>query len=193
MTAARSHRLLQFASSSIQCSWRWLPPVSLLASQAGRSSPSRALVLLGVCLDSCFRLEAIARNHWRAEPDIDGVEPYSTGGAFQSLIAGAPELYLSTLPIESVRDRAAGTSGTLPVRISSDAGAYICNQVYYLARHFLGDAIPHIGFVHVPPLASARVETFWSDADVIRAGISVVHDLAAELRQKRPDVAAATE
>jgi pyroglutamyl-peptidase len=63
-----------------------------------------------------------------------------------------PVGYFSTLPVEPmVADLAAAG---LPAKASNHAGAYICNHVFYYARHRFERerlSVP-MGFVHVPPL-----------------------------------------
>jgi pyroglutamyl-peptidase len=63
-----------------------------------------------------------------------------------------PVGYFSTLPVEQmVADLA---QAGLPAKASNHAGAYICNHIFYHARHRFERerlAIP-MGFVHVPPL-----------------------------------------
>jgi len=70
----------------------------------------------------------------------------------RKIAADGPVGYFSTLPVEAmVADLAA--SG-LPARASNHAGAYVCNHVFYYARHRFERerlSIP-MGFVHVPPL-----------------------------------------
>jgi pyroglutamyl-peptidase len=63
-----------------------------------------------------------------------------------------PVGYFSTLPVEQmVADLAAEG---VPAKGSNHAGSYICNHIFYYARHRFergGIATP-MGFVHVPPL-----------------------------------------
>jgi pyroglutamyl-peptidase len=63
-----------------------------------------------------------------------------------------PVGYFSTLPVEAmVADLAAAG---LPAKASNHAGAYICNHIFYYARHrFERERLAMaVGFVHVPPL-----------------------------------------
>ena len=63
-----------------------------------------------------------------------------------------PVGYFSTLPVEAmVADLAAAA---LPAKASNHAGAYICNHIFYYARHrFERERVATpMGFVHVPPL-----------------------------------------
>jgi pyroglutamyl-peptidase len=148
---------------------------------AVREQQPRVLILLGVCLDPYFRLEMVARNHWSFENDIDHRgSPPSRG---PHLVEEAPDYYFSTLPFERLREGLGGSVAGIPVEISTDAGGFICNQVYYLALHHLGNVIPRIGFIHTPPLGSEFVETPWSDEQIVNAGITLLTELTAELRK----------
>ncbi|MSP50417.1 MAG: hypothetical protein EXQ95_13970 [Alphaproteobacteria bacterium] len=74
------------------------------------------------------------------------------GHVARRIAADGPVGYFSTLPVEAmVADlQAAG----LPAKASNHAGAYICNHIFYYARHrFERERIETpMGFVHVPPL-----------------------------------------
>lgn len=65
---------------------------------------------------------------------------------------GGPAAYFSTLPIKTTLHalREAG----IPAAISQTAGTFVCNATFYLARHIAEtmEAIPQVGFVHVPCL-----------------------------------------
>jgi len=68
------------------------------------------------------------------------------------IAADGPVGYFSTHPVDAIVAalRAAG----LPVKASNHAGAYICNHIFYHARHrFERERVPTLmGFIHVPPL-----------------------------------------
>ncbi|OFW01628.1 MAG: hypothetical protein A3G20_01790 [Acidobacteria bacterium RIFCSPLOWO2_12_FULL_59_11] len=74
-------------------------------------------------------------------------------GQFRSgrpIVRGGTVAYWSTLPLERLR-RVLEKRG-IPVTISNHAGAYLCNHVFYLARHEMepwGDRAP-CGFIHLP-------------------------------------------
>ena len=95
-----------------------------------------------------FRLERIAANECRPSPDASGALPPSA-----SILAGGPTRR-STLPMGTLRTKleAAG----LPLELSRDAGGYLCNYTFYLARSGMvaGYAPAMAGFVHVPYLDS---------------------------------------
>ena len=106
----------------------------------------RAVVLLGVHNGPEVRLERVARNAITADtPDNHGVVPPK-----RSIVAGAPDRYASTLPLEAMCD--ALSRAGVGVTLSDDAGGYLCNYVFYAARHWFesrGERTP-CGFVHVP-------------------------------------------
>jgi pyroglutamyl-peptidase len=98
-----------------------------------------------------------------------------------SVVQGGPVAYFSTLPIKAiVRDlRAAG----IPASVSSTAGNFVCNHVFYGLMHQLACAKPTAenelvrgGFIHVPylPEQAARFAPQPSMAlDVAVAGLRI--------------------
>ncbi|MGH9787012.1 MAG: pyroglutamyl-peptidase I, partial [Terriglobia bacterium] len=71
--------------------------------------------------------------------------------AGRRIVPRGPVAYWSTLPLERVRKQLERRK--IPVSYSNHAGAYLCNHVFYVARHEierLGNRAP-CGFVHVPP------------------------------------------
>jgi pyroglutamyl-peptidase len=69
------------------------------------------------------------------------------------IAADGPTAYTSTLPLEIMLSALADRE--VPVVISNHAGAYLCNHVFYVVRHFLeqsGRASP-CGFIHVPAVS----------------------------------------
>lgn len=82
-----------------------------------------------------------------AIPDNGGHQPRE-----QSIFAGAPAAYFSTLPLAAMR--AALESEGVPAAISNSAGTFLCNHVFYRVMHHLSQtksAAP-AGFIHVPLL-----------------------------------------
>jgi pyroglutamyl-peptidase len=110
-----------------------------------------ALIGLGVHRGPEFRLERRACRPLRAgRPDLDGVS------AAAIPLEGPPEL-CTGVDLEALAGelRAAGAGH---VRISDDAGGYVCERLY---RHSL-EAGARLGipavFLHVPPLAALPLE-----------------------------------
>jgi len=81
-------------------------------------------------------------------PDNAGVS--RTG---QSIVPDGPLAYQSTLPLVQMRE--ALRQRGIPASISNHAGTYVCNHVFYLARHEierLGIG-SMCGFIHVPQIS----------------------------------------
>ena len=72
--------------------------------------------------------------------------------AGQKIVPGSPVAYWSTLPLERIRKQL--EKHGIPVSYSNHAGTYLCNHVFYVARHEterMGNRA-RCGFLHVPPL-----------------------------------------
>jgi pyroglutamyl-peptidase len=95
---------------------------------------------------AAISIERIAVN-WdeAALPDNAGV--VRTG---QPILKTAPAAYFSTLPIHAMRDAVLAQS--IPAEISSSAGHFVCNHVFFSLMHALRGAKIPAGFVHVPYL-----------------------------------------
>jgi len=76
----------------------------------------------------------------------------------QRIIENAPVGYWSTLPLLQIHE--AISQEGIAVKYSNHAGAYLCNHVFYSARHLLETTrqaqIP-CGFIHVPPLEKMEI------------------------------------
>ncbi len=61
-----------------------------------------------------------------------------------------PDAYLSTLPIVKMNE--AVCAAGVPCYISNSAGLYLCNYIFYAARHYYASRNMEIptGFVHIP-------------------------------------------
>lgn len=97
----------------------------------------------------------------------------------EPIVAGGPAAYFSTLPVramlEAVRRAATGTG--CEASISLSAGAYLCNQAFYVLMHELARGRREIpaGFIHV-----ARLPGPGEEPD--REGLPSEETLAAALR-----------
>ena len=90
------------------------------------------------------------------------------GHVARRIAEDGPVGYFSTLPVEAmVADLAAAG---LPAKASNHAGAYICNHIFYYARHrFERERVATpMGFVHVPPLPEMM-----KPADAQRPGLAL--------------------
>jgi pyroglutamyl-peptidase len=112
-----------------------------------RSLRPEVVVALGLAgAAQTIRLERVALNLDDAqEPDNAGM--VATG---RPIVPGGPAAYWSTVPLEALKQAIAARE--IPVRISNHAGTYVCNHVFYVARHEIEqlglDA--RCGLIHVP-------------------------------------------
>lgn len=85
-------------------------------------------------------------------PDNAGRQPVD-----EPVVAGAPAAYFSTLPIKAML-RALHDDG-IPASISSTAGTYVCNAVFYALSHYIATERPALrgGFIHVPWLPAMAI------------------------------------
>jgi pyroglutamyl-peptidase len=96
-----------------------------------------------------INLERRAQNRSSATiPDISGL--LLTDAA---IVPDGPAAYSATLPLDSLH--AALAARAIPVEYSDDAGAYVCNHVFYCASDEIARlGLPtRCGFIHIPALA----------------------------------------
>ncbi len=133
-----------------------------------RNVPADAVVIhIGLAAHRThISLEQIGRNHHGATPDNDGKVPSQQG----ILKEGGVEQLGSTLDLE-VLEKAiaqADQKGELPeVRITQDAGSYVCNAIYYHTLHRARRSL----FLHIPNWSEAQVEHF---APLISKGLTTI-------------------
>lgn len=119
------------------------------------TGPGRRLAIhIGLAGErSWISLESVAHNRCGETPDIHGER--RTG----ALVDGGSDAHATALPLSALRDLLAALV-PLEVRITDDAGSYVCNATYYHAlRHAQaagGDAL----FVHVPPMDPDQARAF---------------------------------
>jgi pyroglutamyl-peptidase len=93
-------------------------------------------------------LERIAVNLDDAPlPDNAGSTRHNT-----AVVSGGPAAYFSTLPLQAML--AALQQSGLPCELSSSAGHFVCNHVFYALMHLLAKKKNALrgGFIHVPYL-----------------------------------------
>jgi len=109
-----------------------------------------AVLMLGVAqMRESINLERIAINVNDAKI-ADNAGNLKSG---QAIVDDAPVAYRSTLPLEAMYQ--AIQDAGISVVYSNHAGAYLCNHVFYFARHWLECAgLGHIpcGFIHLPDM-----------------------------------------
>jgi pyroglutamyl-peptidase len=106
-----------------------------------------AVVCLGVAggrKDIC--LERIALN-LDDEPLADNAGVVRRDRA---IAPAGPPLYRSTLPLANLLKSL--QAAHIRARISNHAGTYLCNHIFYVARHATDCQATPTGFIHLPPL-----------------------------------------
>lgn len=128
------------------------------------------------------RIETRARNARASFPDATGARPPG-----RAIVAGAPH---RPMPIPAVPLLVGARQTRVPVRLSRDAGAYLCNYLCWRALDRMpGQDAPLIAaFVHVPKLAIAPRRTGCkrriTAADLERIGARILLTLVATARQR---------
>lgn len=96
--------------------------------------------------------ERIAINRADARiPDNAGDQPRN-----QLIDANGDDGYFSTLPIEKMVE--VMKSEGCPAEISLSAGAFLCNNIFYVLQEKLKDTGVRSGFVHLPLITQQRPE-----------------------------------
>lgn len=136
-----------------------------------------------------FRLERLARNRSSLRaPDAAGFVPSMPA------IGKGPRTAPSTLPLDAIADdlRALG----LPVQLSDNAGAYLCNALFYQSctGTVSGFRPPMAGFVHVPfidtllsavePRRAARFATLTQD-ELFAGALAIMQTCVGVFRAQR--------
>jgi pyroglutamyl-peptidase len=118
-----------------------------------REYEPQAIVCLGQAGGrSAISLERIAVN-WDEAALADNAGILRNG---QHILKTAPAAYFSTLPVHALRD--AVIAQGIPADISSTAGHFVCNHVFYSLMHALRKAKTPAGFIHVPYLPEQALQ-----------------------------------
>jgi pyroglutamyl-peptidase len=119
----------------------------------------------------------------------DAAAPDNLGVLRQRVLIfeGAPERLEAAAPVSAIA-RAIRAAG-IPARVSTSAGGFVCNHLYFGALQYLrdkGQATPAV-FVHLPatpgqtpPAASARRLTPGEAAKALKAAAAAMLDVQAE-------------
>jgi pyroglutamyl-peptidase len=147
---AQSRGLLPAGTAIARIPVRWDGAVASLQAAAEQHRP-RAIVCFGLHGGLAGReanaiyLELTARNR-------DGAAKADNAGITRELTAiepGGPDTAPATLDMAAIHD-ALSRAGFEP-RFSDDAGAYLCNHLFYRGARLYAAQFP-FGFVHVPPV-----------------------------------------
>ena len=124
--------------------------------QAILETKPKVILMLGLARGKTrFALEKVALNWLEYRiPDNAGQIQYG-----KPILEDAPDALFSGLPLESIIETL--KANRVPSELSFSAGAFLCNQAFYLARVLYPD-VPS-GFVHLPSdetLALTKSEPF---------------------------------
>lgn len=116
-----------------------------------------------------FELEAVAMNLIKAKiADNNGVMPSD-----EVIMHDGPPTFASTLPLQGIEG--ALTKAGLPVKVSNDAGAFVCNYVFYRLMESNQDTLRLCGFIHVPLLPEQAEDNSPSmSLDDMKRGLSAI-------------------
>jgi pyroglutamyl-peptidase len=121
-----------------------------ILTNAIRTLKPTAVLCLGLAeREPVLRLELFARNRSTSPaPDNAGLIRLN-----HPIVPGAPETLPATLPYAAIS--AAWTARAIPHRLSTDAGGFVCNHVFFHALHTLAQSPTPIpcGFIHLPLIA----------------------------------------
>jgi pyroglutamyl-peptidase len=133
-----------------------------------------------------LRIEGRARNRRSTLfADIDGTHPTS------GIRPRGPSALIA--PARQQPLRIAATRARVPVRLSIDAGKYLCNFTYWRALEFLRDSGALVQFVHVPnvPRTGAGTRSYGrkhrrlTEADLLRGAEAILLALVVATREVR--------
>jgi pyroglutamyl-peptidase len=145
---------------------------SMVLSRLIKAQQPSAVVCLGQAGGrAAMSFERIAVN-WDEAALPDNAGKVRAG---QPILKTAPAAYFSTLPIHAMRD--AVLAQGIPAELSSSAGHFVCNHVFFSLMHLLVSSKMKqpAGFIHVPYLPEQAKATqqknmpSMSQADMISA------------------------
>ena len=171
-------------SSRLQVATCCLPVVRQLSAQVlleeiERVKP-RAVIALGQSNRSCISIERIAINI----DDYGASENIGHRAVDRPVVEGAPAAYWSSLPVRKLQQvlTAAGVMSTL----SSSAGTFVCNHLFYQLQHALSDVDVLSGFVHLPMLPVQVVDEYQQTMSLelqVKAILLVVNVIEEHLQE----------
>ena len=149
----------------------------------------KLVVSFGQAGSEPVRLETTARNHRGSIPDNKAALPDS-----EVIDAQSPATLDSTLPLAIIENHL--READIPVRLSEDAGTYLCNAIFYaLMNNPVAEwakSVPR-GFIHLPPLgtsvktASGKTIIF-DKALLAKTAAIIVETSAARLEDARLNI-----
>ncbi|GGE42647.1 pyrrolidone-carboxylate peptidase [Agaricicola taiwanensis] len=107
--------------------------------------------------------------------DESGAQPVDA-----PVVANGPDAYFATVPVKSILARL--MKAGIPAEVSNTAGTFVCNHVFYLARHLAETRLPDmkVGFLHVPfsPLQAVAREAPSMSVTMMRDAVALATEVA---------------
>lgn len=123
----------------------------LLNQYIYRFQPQHVICLGMAASDLSPRIEKYAHNQCNLEaPDVEGIKP-----THPSIIKSGSALHESSYPITDIAHK-------LGLRVSEDAGNYLCNYVFYRLLHTIKQRKNYLSaaFIHMPHQDNISAETY---------------------------------
>lgn len=115
----------------------------------------------------------------------------------QVIAADGPAGYFSSLPVKAIVHKLRESG--IPASVSSSAGTFVCNHVFYGLMHFLstrnGRYTARAGFIHIPYLpsqAAARPGAPSMALDTVVRGLRCAIEAALTVEHDRVDIGGST-
>jgi pyroglutamyl-peptidase len=150
--------------------------------QLFRSARPDAVLCLGVATKrDRISLERVALN-LDDDPTPDNAGVVRRG---RKIVRGGPDVYWTTLPLDAMLRALRGAR--VRAYISNHAGTFLCNHLFYAARHEAARARRAIscGFIHIPGAKTGRTGRRSSPERLIRSIELCLEVLARERPKKR--------
>lgn len=102
------------------------------------------VISFGMARREAIELETVAINYIDAKiQDNSGIKPQN-----QLISPDGPPSFIATLPVQGIEG--ALKNAGLPVKISNDAGSFVCNYLFYRLMETNQETFRLCGFIHVP-------------------------------------------
>ena len=160
----------------------WSEPARQLQQICNAGCPE-IIISMGEGREGWFDIETVARNVRRERPDNHGSFPNG-----EPISEDGPHFVEASIDAARLHARLAATG--FPVRVSRDAGAFLCEETLYTLE-MLRDDHPRLGtvvFVHLPPygtsLTLSREPTLCNE-DVLSRFSRSLYDAVMDLHANR--------
>lgn len=154
----------------------------VLAQALAAHQPAWVLALGLAGSRSAVSIERVAVNLIDARiADNAGDQPLD-----QPVLAGGPAAHFSSLPVKALWQ--ALLRAGVPAEVSMTAGAFVCNQVFYLLMQALAQR-PGVqgGFIHLPPLPEQAAQHPHSRPLALAQQVAALHTVLGVLRAPAPE------